>query len=129
MTDGSQYYLAMQSARKKFGKDSDNIAYLADCLYIALHMGASELAGKNPKLRYLPAAVSGAQWALKGLTDQIAHLISDPAHNKYQTHTEFLSGLPSHMVKYVDRDLAPVKEVLLHLGIWREESSSTRRTT
>lgn len=119
-TQGTKYYLAIQSAKKKYGQDNDHEAYLADCLHIALEMSASELAAANPRFRHLPGGIAAARWAIKGVVGQIAHQVSDRSSDKHATHEDFLAGVAFQIKKHFNRELEPVKETLTSLGLWPE---------
>jgi len=120
MSDHRRFALQLQQAQRKYQENRDLNAYLADCVYTALQMAAGELAGRNSRLNHLSTAVTAAKWLIQGAVDDVAAHLRDPV-GANQSHVDFLSSFSSHVRKYVNRDLGAVKDVLSHLGLWRED--------
>lgn len=123
--DARYYAYQLQSARRTYDRSNDHKAYMADCLYVAVSVAAAALADRDRRLAHLPKAVSTASYAIKGLVDMIADNLSCPIDQDH-THEDFLQSWYNHGRRFVDRDTQVVKDVLAHLGIWKEASRRDR---
>ena len=118
MNSRDAFYLsqAVRSAQRTYHQTGDGVGYIADLIFLAAKMGATELGAANPSLRHLSTGLTVASPAFKAAIEEIIHVFQCPIDAEH-THDDFLRHVAQNARRYIDRDWAVVGRIMSHMGI------------